>query len=198
MAMSPPPSPVVRTIVDSGRAATAPGTLGNPSPIDWYAVPTIITRSGDATGQYMFDQPRKCPPSDTTTRSSGSSSPTRTATVRGSRRPSAATPSPASRTRSAATSTLSRQPDDRARRASRRATIAAAASAASARTKPPTCGCVAEAAVSTWNTRVRGSNSSPKRIVNWFRPAPNTTATSASRTSRIAPSAPKPPVTPRS
>ena len=78
--MSPPPSPVVRTTVDSGLASAAPGTDGNPRPIDWYAVPIIIMRSGDATGQYMFAQPMKCPPSETTTRSSGRSSPMRAAT----------------------------------------------------------------------------------------------------------------------
>ena len=90
--MSPPPSPVVRTTVDSGRASAAPTTLGKPSPIDWNAVPTITIRSGEATGQYMFDQPRKCPPSETTTRSSGSSSARRAAAERGSSRPSAASP----------------------------------------------------------------------------------------------------------
>ena len=75
--MRPPPSPVVSTIVDSGRASAAPGTLGKPRPIDWNAVPTMIMRSGEATGQYMFAQPMKWPPSETTTRSSGSSSPMR-------------------------------------------------------------------------------------------------------------------------
>ena len=65
-------------------------------PIDWKAVPIIIMRSGDATGQYMFAQPMKCPPSETTTRSSGSSSPIRAATDRGSSRPSAALASPGS------------------------------------------------------------------------------------------------------
>ena len=41
-------------------------------------------------------------------------------------------------------------------------------------------------------------NNSPNRVVNWLSAAPKTTATSAWRTSAIAPSAPKPPVTPRS
>ena len=43
-----------------------------------------------------------------------------------------------------------------------------------------------------------GAKRSPNRIVNWLSDAPNTTATSASRMSSIAPSAPNPPVTPRS
>ena len=77
-------------------ASAAPGTLGKPSPIDWNAVPTIIMRSGDATGQYMFAQPMKCPPSETTTRSSGSSSAIRAAADRGSSRPSGASASPGS------------------------------------------------------------------------------------------------------
>ncbi len=62
----------------------------------------------------------------------------------------------------------------------------------------PTLGCVAVAATSTCTTRVPGAKSSPKRIVNWLSEAPNTMATSASRTSCMEPSAPKPPATPRS
>ena len=70
--MSPPPSPVVSTIGRVGLGQRRrPATLGNPSPIDWNAVPTIIIRSGEATGQYMFAQPMKWPPSETTTRSVG-------------------------------------------------------------------------------------------------------------------------------
>ena len=57
--MRPPPSPVVSTTVASGLASAAPGTLGKPSPMDWNAVPTMIIRSGEATGQYMFAQPMK-------------------------------------------------------------------------------------------------------------------------------------------
>jgi hypothetical protein len=66
-------------------------------------VPTIIIRSGDATGQYMFAQPRKWPPSVTTTRSRGGRAlqqpPICSATERGSRRPSGASGSPLSRAR---------------------------------------------------------------------------------------------------
>ena len=130
--MSPPPSPVVSTIVDSGFASAAPGTDGKPRPIDWNAVPTMIMRSGDATGQYMFAQPMKCPPSETTTRSSGSSSPIRAATERGSSRPSGASVVAGLVRARAARSTDSRHPvgdapqrvelvdDQRARRRRRR------------------------------------------------------------------------------
>ena len=63
----------------------------------------------------MFDQPTKWPPSETMTRSSGSSSAIRWAAGRGSRRPSAASPSgavpsPASCARAASRSTASRHP----------------------------------------------------------------------------------------
>lgn len=58
-AISPPPSPVLSTTVSLRRASVAPGTLGQPRPIDWKAVPTITIRSGCAIGQYMFAQPMK-------------------------------------------------------------------------------------------------------------------------------------------
>ncbi len=44
--MSAPPSPLLTTIVHSGRAIAAPTALGMPRPIDWYAVPTMSSRSG--------------------------------------------------------------------------------------------------------------------------------------------------------
>lgn len=82
--------------MDPGRAAAAPTTLGRPSPIDWNAVPTMTMRSGEATGQYMFAQPMKWPPSETTTRSVGSSPAMAAAAERGSSRPSGAVPVPGS------------------------------------------------------------------------------------------------------
>jgi hypothetical protein len=108
--MSPPPSPVESTMVASGRARAAPGPR-EARPIDWYAVPTIIMRSGEATGQYMFAQPRKWPPSVTTTRSRVEARSQQLADPhrdrRGSRRPSGASGVARVRARAAATSSRS-------------------------------------------------------------------------------------------
>ena len=134
IAMSPPPSPVVSTMVAFGRATAAPGTLGKPNPIDWYAVPTMRLRSGEATGQYMLDQPRKCPPSETTTRSAGSSSAMRAAAVRGSRRPSGPTPVPDAWRRAASRSSPLPHVERSEPRTRRRRTISPTTSATSPRT----------------------------------------------------------------
>ena len=51
---------------------------------------------------------------------------------------------------------------------------------------------------STWSTSASSPKASPNAMVNWFKPAPSTSATSARRISEAAPVAAKPPHTTRS